>query len=322
MISFFMPATLWHTIKNMYKLNIVMTGGTSGFGAATSTDLINTLGTNVILGNRNSQIKGAKHIPLNLESLDNVRQFASEVVKNIRDEKIQVLICNAGMNHPDINSRTVDGFETTFAVNHLAHFYLLRLLIPYLDANAKIIMTTSGTHDPEENALSAPPKHANAIWLAYPEQDKTLDEKMAINAQRAYSSSKLCTILTVRYLAATAMADQNNWQCIAYDPGATPGTGLLQKGTLVMRLAWQVFTIPFLRKRILPKSNSIKDAGITLAHLVWGKVKVPADKVYVALRAGKITFPSPSTLAQNNMLMKDLWEQSEQLLNDAKFKLV
>src|SRR5690606_144268 len=214
------------------------------------------------LGNRNSQIKGAEHIPLDLASLNNVRAFASGVIKNIKSEKIQVLICNAGMNHPNINSRTVDGFETTFAVNHLAHFYLLRLLMPYLDTNAKIIMTTSGTHDPEEKAMAAPPKHANAIWLAHPEKDKTLDEKMVINAQRAYSSSKLCTVLTARHLAATAEADQNKWQCIAYDPGPTPGTGLLQKGTLFMRLAWQVFTIPFIRKRILPKSNSIQDAGL------------------------------------------------------------
>ncbi|KEO73923.1 SDR family NAD(P)-dependent oxidoreductase [Anditalea andensis] len=303
----------------MKKLNIIMTGGTSGFGAVTSKELMTTLGTKMILGNRKSQIQGAMHIPLNLESLDNVRLFAAEVVKYIKSEKIHILICNAGMNHPDINSRTVDGFESTFAVNHLAHFYLLKLLMPYLDTNARIIMTTSGTHNPDENALSAPPVHANAIWLAHPEKDTTLDVKMTINAQRAYAASKLCTILTIRQLANSKEAKQNNWQCIAYDPGPTPGTGLLQKGTIFMRIAWQVFTIPFLRKRILPKSNSIKDAGLSLASLALGKVKVPEGKVYVALRAGKLTFPAPSKLAQDNSLMVALWEQSEQLLQDAKF---
>ncbi len=225
------------------------------------------------------------------------------------------------MNHPDINSRTVDGFETTFAVNHLAHFYLLRLLMPFLDTDAKIIMTTSGTHDPEEKAMAAPPKHANAIWLAHPEQDKTLDEKMTINAQRAYSSSKLCAILTIRHLAVSAEASQHKWKYIAYDPGPTPGTGLLQKGTFFMRLAWQVFTIPFIRKRILPKSNSIQDAGLALAHLALGKAKLPNGKVYAALRAGKITFPLPSELAQNDTLMEELWEHSEHLLHNAEFKL-
>ncbi len=315
-----MMATLCQN-KAMEALNIVMTGGTSGFGAVTAKELIDTPGTRVFLGNRNRQVQGAQHIPLDLACLDSVRAFATEVMKNLQAEKIQVLICNAGMNHPDIDSRTVDGFETTFAVNHLAHFYLLRLLMPCLDTDARIIMTTSGTHDPAENALSAPPKHANAIWLAYPEQDNTLDGKMAVNAQRAYSSSKLCTMLTVRQLAGIAGTSQNKWQCIAYDPGPTPGTGLLQKGTFFMRLAWQVFTIPFLRRRVLPKSNSIRDAGTALADLALGKTTLPEGKVYMALRAGKATFPLPSRLAQDDTLREELWAQSEQLLADAKFKL-
>ncbi|WP_439490283.1 SDR family NAD(P)-dependent oxidoreductase [Algoriphagus sp.] len=305
----------------MEKLTVVMTGGTSGFGAVTAKELISTSETRVFLGYRDKQVAGAEHIPLDLSSLDNVRAFVSGIVEKLGQGKIQVLICNAGMNCPDINSRTVDGFETTFAVNHLAHFYLLKLLLPHLDTNAGIIMTTSGTHDPDENALSAPPKHANAIWLAHPEKDKTLDNKMIINAQRAYSSSKLCTILTIRFLAASNEANHKKWQCISYDPGPTPGTGLLQKGTFFMRLAWQVFTIPFLRKRILPKSNSIRDAGVTLAGLALGKVEVPEGKVYAALRAGELTFPSPSKLAQNEALMKELWKDSELLLNNALIKL-
>ncbi len=304
----------------MGKLNIVMTGGTSGFGAITSKELINMPGNRVLLGYRDKKIAGAESIPLDLMSLANVRLFALETVKKLGSEKIQVLICNAGMNYPSIDSRTIDGFETTFAVNHLAHFYLVRLLEPYLDTNAKLLMTTSGTHDPDEKAMAAPPAHAEARWLAYPEQDKTLDKDMAINAQRAYSSSKLCTILTIRYLASTEQAIYHNWQCIAYDPGPTPGTGLLQRGTFFMRLAWQVFTIPILRKRILPKSNSIQDAGIMLAHLASGAIEIPGGKVYAALRAGKITFPPPSVLAQNDAVMNKLWQDSEELLAGSPLK--
>ncbi|MEX1136831.1 MAG: SDR family NAD(P)-dependent oxidoreductase [Balneolales bacterium] len=305
----------------MDKLNVIMTGGTSGFGAITANELLQSSNTRLLLGYRDKEIEGAEHIPLDLSSLKNVQSFVEDVKKRIGSEKIQVLICNAGMNQPDINTKTVDGFETTFAVNYLAHFYLVRLLSPHLDVNAKIIMTTSGTHDPEENAMAAPPKHANAMWLAYPEKDKTLDEKMTINAQRAYSSSKLCTILTVRYFNSTETANKNKWQFIAFDPGATPGTGLLQKGTLFMRLAWQVFTIPILRKRILPKSNSIQDSGVALANIALGKIKVPLGKVYAALRAGMMTFPLPSKMAQEGDIMKKLWKDSEKLLLDAKFNL-
>lgn len=83
-----------------------------------------------------------------------------------------------------------------------------------------------------------------------------------------------------------------------------------------MRLFWKVFTIPFLRKRILPKSNTILDSGTTLAELALGKVGIPNGKVYVALRAGKITFPSQS--AMDDTLMEGVWLNIEQLLRQAK----
>jgi NAD(P)-dependent dehydrogenase (short-subunit alcohol dehydrogenase family) len=37
---------------------------------------------------------------------------------------------------PDVTGRTVDGFETTFAINHLAHYLLLRLLLSALARKA------------------------------------------------------------------------------------------------------------------------------------------------------------------------------------------
>jgi len=55
---------------------------------------------------------------------------------------------------------------------------------------------------------------------------------------------------------------------------------------------------------------------VTLANLALGKVKVPKGKIYVALRAGEITFPPPSILAQNDSLIEELWVQSEKLLSE------
>jgi len=298
----------------MNKITVVITGGTSGLGAITAKTLINTSGTRVILGNRNNQIKGAKHISLDLKSIDSVRSFTSEVIQKSGSDKINILICNAGMNFPNVDSRTKDGFETTFAVNHLAHYLLIRLLMPHMAKNAKIILTTSGTHDPAEKTVVAPPVHANIFWLAHPEKDKTLDEKMVVNAGRAYSSSKLCSILTTRYLNILTESQSGNWQGIAYDPGPTPGTGLMQNSNLIIKAAWQILTIPFLRKLLLPKSSSRKQAGKALADIALGKISLPEGKVYAALRKGKITFPNPSKLAQNDELMVGVWQDSAILL--------
>src|SRR5208282_6308458 len=74
-------------------------------------------------------------------------------------------------------TRTSDGFETTFAVNHLAHYLLLRLLLPRLARGAVVVMTTSGTYDPAEKTIIPPPRHAKARLLAYPDLDPALTRR-------------------------------------------------------------------------------------------------------------------------------------------------
>ncbi|WP_420115160.1 hypothetical protein [Pseudactinotalea sp.] len=60
------------------------------------------------------------------------------------------------MSRRDAASRTVDGLETSFAVNHLAHYLLLRLLLPTLAHRARVVLTTSGPHDPASRADLTP----------------------------------------------------------------------------------------------------------------------------------------------------------------------
>ncbi|MEL4428111.1 hypothetical protein AAEH84_20380, partial [Shewanella indica] len=71
---------------------------------------------------------GWRPLPLDLASLASVRSFAAA----LPDEPITHLILNAGGQRSDDRARTIDGFETTFASNHLAHYLLLRLLMPRL----------------------------------------------------------------------------------------------------------------------------------------------------------------------------------------------
>lgn len=150
---------------------VVMTGGTSGFGVLAAERM--RASHEVLLGAR--AISGAPHgdglLPMDLASLPSVRQFADEVTRELDGAPIDALVLNAGIVRADADGRTRDGVETTFAVNHLAHHLLLRLLLPHLAKGARVTLTTSGTHDPDAGTELVPPRHADADLLAHPERD-------------------------------------------------------------------------------------------------------------------------------------------------------
>lgn len=291
---------------------IVMTGGTSGLGEVAAKLIAAAPDTRLLLGARSSAPKGAEAIPLDLATLDDVRSFAAEVGDRIGAGEIDALVLNAGMSPPDDEGRTPDGFETTFAVNHLAHYLLLRLLQPRLATGATVVLTTSGTHDPAEGTVIPPPRHADARLLAHPEQDADRDAKPRAAGGRAYSSSKLCNILTARALAAQPDSAARRLTVIAYDPGPTPGTGLLRNTPLVLRLVWRLLGSPL--RRVMPRFNSRQASGGTLAEIALGKIKPPTGHVYAALRRGQLTWRDPSELARSDEAMESLWRESAALV--------
>jgi NAD(P)-dependent dehydrogenase (short-subunit alcohol dehydrogenase family) len=77
-----------------------------------------------------------------LSSMDSVRKFV--VVFLTRYEKLDVLINNAAVNL-FTRQTTSEGFEKSFATNHLGHFLLTNLLLPKLSAagKARIINVSS-----------------------------------------------------------------------------------------------------------------------------------------------------------------------------------
>ncbi|CAF3899707.1 unnamed protein product [Rotaria sordida] len=79
---------------------------------------------------------------LDLTSLKSVRDFVTRFRQ--RRLPINILICNAGIMACPY-SKTVDGFESQFGVNHLAHFHLTNLLLPELRAGkpARVIVVSS-----------------------------------------------------------------------------------------------------------------------------------------------------------------------------------
>jgi NAD(P)-dependent dehydrogenase (short-subunit alcohol dehydrogenase family) len=294
---------------------MVMTGGTSGFGAIAADQLTGSGDARLILGARRPTSLG-ESIPLDLTELESVRAFASSASEKVGESGIDALVLNAGLIRPDATGRTVDGFETTFAVNYLAHYLLLRRLLPVLAEGAVVVLTTSGTHDPATGAGLATPRHADAELLAYPDRDPDLDPRPRKAGQQAYTASKLCAVLTARALSAHPDARARRLTVVAYCPGQVFGTGLAKDLAFPLRVAWSVLGTPVgwpLRK-LNRNLNSQPAAARSLAELALGRVTPEDGRTYVALRREKLTWPDPSELARRDDLAQALWNDSARLV--------
>ncbi|WP_326555401.1 SDR family NAD(P)-dependent oxidoreductase [Micromonospora sp. NBC_01813] len=292
---------------------IVMTGGTSGFGADARARLAARPGTRVLSGSRSTAPTDPDALPLDLARLDSVRAFAQAVIDRLDGTGIDALVLNAGLSFRTGDRRTGDGFETTFAVNHLAHYLLIRLLMPHLGPKATIILTTSGTHDPDlKTFLPTPPRHADARLLARPETDPQRDTDPRSAGGRAYTSSKLCNILTARALAARPEARDGHWQVLAFDPGPTPGTGLLRDTPPALRLTWRLLGGA---TRLMSRFNSRTAVAAALTDLTIGTVAAPPGHYYARVVGNQLTWTTPSQLARRDDARDALWADSADLLS-------
>jgi NAD(P)-dependent dehydrogenase (short-subunit alcohol dehydrogenase family) len=175
---------------------VLVTGATDGIGKETALALARR-GANVIVHGRNAARADAVRLEIeaisrrsappvllgDLASLASVRAMATQLFE--RAEAIDVLLNNAGVfMHTD--ERTVDGFETTFAVNHLAPFLLSHLLLDLLakSSDGRVVNVASMAH--ARGAISM--------------QD--LDtKKAAFTSYGAYASSKQANVLFTVELA-------------------------------------------------------------------------------------------------------------------------
>jgi NAD(P)-dependent dehydrogenase (short-subunit alcohol dehydrogenase family) len=142
----------------MSQKTILITGATDGIGKRAALELAQA-GQRVLLHGRNPQRGQAvldelrstigntalEYFNADLASLTQVRRLAADV--QAKHDRLDVLINNAGVF---MNERvlTADGFETTFAVNHLAHFLLTNLFLDTLKRSspARIITVASQVH--------------------------------------------------------------------------------------------------------------------------------------------------------------------------------
>ena len=62
------------------------------------------------------------YMNLDLGDLESVKRFSQDILNNY--DKVDILLCNAGLSGAAIRTTQKQGFENTLGVNHLGHFLL------------------------------------------------------------------------------------------------------------------------------------------------------------------------------------------------------
>ena len=212
------------------KKAYVITGPTSGIGYATALELAGH-GTVILVG-RNQE----KLIQLQ-KTIKDKGQHAVLVVCDISDMKsvksaaqqiialrlpIAGLLNNAGIM-PAKASKSAQGWDMTFATNHLGAFALTEALAPHLADGANIVFIASAIEDPERKPAKIMGMKGGRYLSA---EASALGEWKAGGAKMpgidAYATSKQCILA-----AAMAFARENpRLRYNAVEPGITRGTSL------------------------------------------------------------------------------------------------
>lgn len=240
---------------------------------------------------------------LDLASLRSVRDFAGRSPR-LDVPPVAALVCNAGLQMVAGSQTTADGYEMTFGVNHLGHFALLQHLLEHLDTPARIVVVSSGTHDPEKFTGMPAPRYTSADDLLSPPPGGLTGEE----GRRRYTTSKLCNLLFSYELDRRLGHGARGITVNAFDPGLMPGSGLARDYSGVQRMAWRLF-MPALR--ILPNVNSTRRSGTNLAALV---ADPNLDGVTGAYFEGSRRIRS-SRDSYDAAKAADLWQVSERLVS-------
>lgn len=179
-------------MPDMQGKTVVVTGGNSGMGFETAAALA-SMGARVLITVRNAdkgraavasitqRLQGEGQVQLvvfDLADLASVRRGAAEILE--QTPRLDVLVNNAGLVLTE-RAETVDGYEATFAINHLGPFLLTNLLLDRMTESApsRIVNVASTAH--------------SAARKGIPFDD--LQSTHGYRGMRVYGQSKLANIL-------------------------------------------------------------------------------------------------------------------------------
>jgi NAD(P)-dependent dehydrogenase (short-subunit alcohol dehydrogenase family) len=307
---------------------VLVTGGNSGLGFECARELARG-GWRVLIASRDRNVSAAAverivrdtgndavaEMGLDLGSTASVRRFAREI--ETRNVPLRALVCNAGLQLSE-RRLSEDGFELTFAVNHLGHFLLTNLLLGRLRAHApaRIVVVASGVHDPKLWTGMPKPAVGDLPTLA----ETGGPERGRFDGRLAYVNSKLCNLWfvyeLVRRLEATGLANDGGLTVNGFDPGLVPGSGLARDYSPVLRFVWDR-VLPgaaLVLTHVVPTVNPAPKAGRALARLVLDPAFARISGKYFPSHARWREAPSSDASYETDRA-RALWDESVRMTN-------
>lgn len=254
----------------------------------------------------------------NLENISNLQKFfLSESIN------FDVFILNAGLQYtgalyPKVSKQ---GIELTFAVNHLAHFYIINLLNSIIkdSSESRIIITSSDVHNPKSSGGNIGEKAGlnNLSNL----KEEIMGNFKNFNADKSYKNSKLCNILFAKELKHRLKIKKRKISVISWAPGLVfpnKGLGFFRYSSKFNKSGYLIFST--IASKLLGISESVQDAGSLLYKIAMDKNYNNVDYQHlsnqlVSFRKHKLMVTNVSEEASDQELATKLWEFSVDLCN-------
>lgn len=297
----------------------LITGATSGLGRQVALRLARLGGHRLVLPARDAaradQLRadllsaGAGEVTFPAIDLSSLASVATFVERFQRETSFPLdgVLLNAGRQSASRLVETINGFESTFAVNHLAHHLLLKGLMSRLSPDATVGWTASGTHDPTEKSAKLSGFRGSRYTTAARVAKGDYDEVSGEQASRdAYATSKLCNIVSARRFGLQGTTARNYF---SFDPGLMPGTGLAREQGAAAQWIWKNI-LPRLSS-LLPGTSSTERSSAVLTDLLVGQLRGSHNGAYFNYSGKQL---EPAFPAKEQRIADDLFATSDALL--------
>jgi len=310
--------------RKMHGKVVMMTGGTSGIGAAAAYELASR-GAQLVLLTRQpasdpflidfvqdlrartkNQLIYAEQV--DLTSLHSIRQFATKWIDNAPPRRLDaIILCAATLTPPGSKrTETAEGIESTWMVNFLANFHLLGILSPAIraqpfDRDVRIVIPTC------------------SAYIGSPPLDAVMDKK-DWSPGRAYARSKLALMVFAqafqKHLDAYKRPDKlpMTARVVMVDPGLTRTPGMrrwLTRGSI-----WGLFVylVLYFFSWLFLKSPEMGAQSILYAVMEERLVRDPGGKLIKEC----IEVDCARKDVRDEEVAKKLWEASDKLIEQTE----